>query len=132
MNFGSVDPIPSCYTSNSLAPDSECQRTTIYPVPVMAQFKVSLKPIKRSSLVASPLSSPELFRHMLDAMTDMDCSSIEKATPGDMKSGSPDIQHVEKKLTTPEERQAALTAALAVDPGVKAGSRRAFQAINPR
>lgn len=37
------------------------------------------------------------------------------------------VQHLEKKIMTPEERQAALTSALAVDPGVKPGSRRAFQ-----
>lgn len=61
-------------------------------------------------------------------MTDQDCSPIEKVT-----SPSLDIQHLEKKLhATPEERQAALTQALAVDPGVKAGSWRAYQVNHQR
>lgn len=61
-------------------------------------------------------------------MSDLDHSSVDKAAPKDSLSPSPDVRHVERKLhKSPEERQAALTHALAVDPGVKAGSWRALQ-----
>jgi hypothetical protein len=37
------------------------------------------------------------------------------------------VEHKKPRRRTPEEKQAALTAALAVDPGVDRWSRRAFQ-----
>ncbi|THH16980.1 hypothetical protein EW146_g3745 [Bondarzewia mesenterica] len=56
----------------------------------------------------------------------MDFSTV-KRTPSDNNQQA-EVQHVEKrKIASPEERQAALNIALAVDPGVRSGSWRAFQ-----
>ncbi|KAA1469980.1 general substrate transporter [Dentipellis sp. KUC8613] len=59
-------------------------------------------------------------------MSKTDRASLEKPPSDDIKEN--DVQyHEDLKVTTPEERQAALTAALAVDPGVSPRSWRAFQ-----
>ncbi|TFY81558.1 hypothetical protein EWM64_g2448 [Hericium alpestre] len=58
-------------------------------------------------------------------MAAVEHSSPEKAGSMDLKKA--DVEHSEKKVLTPEERQEALSAALAVDPGVNPRSWRAIQ-----